>query len=208
MQNVIRTRLLTIAFYIKNRRKMKLQTIVLLLALAILQACNSGTNTDHATEMANHTDVELNTPEEVKAEKAATPDAFDATFTDGMTETVYQYYLKLQMALVNSDTDDAKSAASNLAEALGNDKPELHDLAQEVAAAEDLTGVRSTFAALTTGLEPLFTNGITDGVIYKQHCPMAFDGAGGDWFSDVSDIRNPYYGDKMLKCGKVVAEIK
>ena len=138
MQNVIRTRLLTIAFYIKNRRKMKLQTIVLLLALAILQACNSGTNTDHATEMANHTDVELNTPEEVKTEKAATPDAFDATFTDGMTATVYQYYLKLQMALVNSDADDAKSAASNLAEALGDDKPALHDLAQEVAAAEDL----------------------------------------------------------------------
>lgn len=187
---------------------MKLQTILLLLALAILQACNSGTNTDHATEMANHTDVELNIPEEVKAEKAATPDAFDATFADGITATIYQYYLKLQMALVNSDADDATSAAGNLAEAFGNDKPALRDLAQKVADAEDLEGVRSTFAELTTGLEPLFTDGITDGVIYKQHCPMAFDGAGGDWFSDVSDIRNPYYGDKMLKCGKVVAEIK
>jgi hypothetical protein len=187
---------------------MKLQIIALLLVLAFLQACNSGTKTDHSSEMANHPFLKPHTPEEVKAEKAATPDAIAATFTDGITATVYQYYLKLQMFLVNSDVGDAKSAAGNLAEAIGDDKPALRDLARKVAEADDLEGVRSTFAALTAGLEPLFTDGITDGVIYKQHCPMAFDGAGGNWFSDVSDIRNPYYGDKMLKCGKVVAEIK
>ena len=187
---------------------MKLQIIVLLLALAILQACNSGTKTDHASEMANHPFLKPHTPQEVKAEKAATPNAFDATFMDGMTAAVYQCYLRLQVALINSDADDAKSAAGNLAEALGDDEPALRDIAQKIVDAEDLETVRSTFTALTTGLEPLFTDGITDGVIYKQHCPMAFDGAGGDWFSDVSDIRNPYYGDKMLKCGKVVAEIK
>jgi len=159
-------------------------------------------------EADNHTDVELNTPEEVKEEKASTPDAFDATFADGITATVFQYYLKLQRALVNSDPDDAKSAAGNLAEALGDDKPVLRDRAQKVAEADGLEDIRSAFATLTTDLEPLLTNGITDGTIYKQYCPMAFDGAGGNWFSDASEIRNPYYGDKMLKCGKVVAEIK
>ena len=46
------------------------------------------------------------------------------------------------------------------------------------------------------------------GRIYQLHCPMAFDGAGADWFSEVSEVRNPYYGDKMLTCGKVVGELK
>lgn len=177
---------------------MKKYSILFLLAI-LFAACGGE---------GNKTKVELNTPEEVKAEKAAIPDAFDASFADGITATVYQYYLKLQMALVNSDADDAKSAAGNLAEAIGGDKPALRDLARKVEKADDLEGVRVHFAELTTGLEPLFIDGITDGVIYKQYCPMAFDGAGGNWFSDVSDIRNPYYGDKMLKCGKVVAEIK
>jgi len=156
----------------------------------------------------NHTEVELNTPEEVAATKAATPDSFDATFADGMTETVYQYYLKLRTALVNSDVDDATAAAANMAESLGDDRPDLRKLARQVAESDDLEAIRKSFSVLTTGLEPLFTEGITDGVMYKQHCPMAFDGIGAEWFSDVDQIRNPYFGDRMLKCGKVVAEIK
>ncbi|WP_020569034.1 DUF3347 domain-containing protein [Neolewinella persica] len=172
---------------------------IILFAATVFTACGGGDN---------HTDVSLNTPEEVKAEKAATPDAFDASFADGMTETVYQYYLKLRTALVNSNAGDATSAAANMAEALGDDRPDVRMKAQAVADAGDLEAIRTAFADLTTALEPLFTEGITDGVMYKQYCPMAFDGAGGNWFSDVSDIRNPYYGDKMLKCGKVVAEIK
>lgn len=167
-------------------------------AVLVLTACGGGDN---------HTEVEINTPAEVKAEVAATPDSFDATFTDGMTETVYQYYLKLRTALVNSDTNNAQSAAANLAEALGNDRPELRKLAENVAGADDLAAVRVAFSNLTTGLEPLFTNGLSDGTIYKQFCPMAFDGAGAEWFSDVDQIRNPYFGDRMLKCGKVVDEI-
>lgn len=39
--------------------------------------------------------------------------------------------------------------------------------------------------------------------IYQQFCPMAFDDKGAFWLSDKKEIRNPYFGDKMLKCGKV-----
>jgi len=39
--------------------------------------------------------------------------------------------------------------------------------------------------------------------VYKQYCPMAFDGKGAFWLSSSEEIRNPYYGDKMLKCGRV-----
>ena len=39
--------------------------------------------------------------------------------------------------------------------------------------------------------------------IYHQFCPMAFNDAGAYWLSRTSDIKNPYYGKKMLTCGEV-----
>lgn len=37
--------------------------------------------------------------------------------------------------------------------------------------------------------------------LFVQHCPMAFNNEGADWLSFDSQIMNPYFGDKMLKCG-------
>ena len=36
---------------------------------------------------------------------------------------------------------------------------------------------------------------------------MAFDNAGADWVSDEALIRNPYFGDLMMKCGYVAEEL-
>lgn len=44
--------------------------------------------------------------------------------------------------------------------------------------------------------------------IYVQHCPMADDNAGADWLSLDREIRNPYFGNKMLKCGSVTETIQ
>lgn len=40
--------------------------------------------------------------------------------------------------------------------------------------------------------------------VYQQYCPMKK----AYWLSDSEEIRNPYYGDDMLECGKVTATIK
>lgn len=39
------------------------------------------------------------------------------------------------------------------------------------------------------------------GTVYIQHCPMADDDQGANWLSVHPDIENPYFGEKMLKCG-------
>ncbi len=41
----------------------------------------------------------------------------------------------------------------------------------------------------------------------KWICPMAFDNKGADWLQMDEDIRNPYFGASMLKCGEVVEVI-
>jgi hypothetical protein len=44
--------------------------------------------------------------------------------------------------------------------------------------------------------------------VYYQFCPMAFDNKGAYWISKTEDVRNPYFGLKMLSCGEIVQEIK
>ena len=39
-------------------------------------------------------------------------------------------------------------------------------------------------------------------IVYHQFCPMAFNDAGAYWLSASPDIKNPYFGKKMLTCGE------
>ncbi len=39
--------------------------------------------------------------------------------------------------------------------------------------------------------------------IYQEFCPMAYNEKGAYWLSDESEIKNPYFGKKMLECGEV-----
>ena len=49
---------------------------------------------------------------------------------------------------------------------------------------------------------------IATGKLYYQYCPMAFNNKGAYWLSNEEAIRNPYFGDKMLKCGLVERDIE
>jgi Cu(I)/Ag(I) efflux system membrane fusion protein len=37
---------------------------------------------------------------------------------------------------------------------------------------------------------------------------MAFNDKGAYWLSNISKIKNPYYGKKMLTCGEVAQELR
>lgn len=39
--------------------------------------------------------------------------------------------------------------------------------------------------------------------LYQDYCPMANEGKGAIWISEVKEIKNPYYGSKMLSCGSI-----
>ena len=176
--------------------------IPLLFLVLTLTACGNG------SEATNATDVGIETPAEVRTAEAGTPDAFDASFADGMTGTVFQYYLKLRTALVASDPGAARDAAQNIRAAVGSELPDIGRAASAIAASSELAAQRAAFAELSEEIKPVLERGISQGTVYEQHCPMAFDGQGANWFSDAAEIRNPYFGDKMLTCGRVVAEIK
>ncbi|NNF18286.1 MAG: DUF3347 domain-containing protein [Flavobacteriaceae bacterium] len=153
-------------------------------------------------------EVELNSPAEVKKEEKMTADIADQEFVDGMTGKVWHNYLETKMALTRDDAEAAASAAGNMAEGFGEAKPELKALAERLEAAENIEEQVKVFSEITEKAGPLFAEALSGGTIYKQYCPMAFDNKGAYWYSDVPEIRNPYYGSKMLKCGKVTDTIK
>ncbi len=147
--------------------------------------------------------VEVNTPEEVKQEKQETVAIADASFTDGMVGKVFQNYLQLKAALVNSDAEGAKTAAKNMSESFDEERAAIKEIAQQLANTDDLEKQRQLFSEFAGQIEPLFTESISSGTFYKQFCPMAFDNQGAYWFSEIEEIKNPYYGEKMLTCGSV-----
>ncbi|CAH1002598.1 hypothetical protein LEM8419_03470 [Neolewinella maritima] len=175
---------------------------LLLLLPALLLACG-----DSTAQTENATSTGISTPEQMEQQQASAPANSDAEFADAMTDKVFQNYLHLRSALVRSDATEAASTAGNMAEGFGPERWDLKELAQRIADSDELEVQRGAFATLGTKVEELFTNGMTEGTIYKMHCPMAFDGAGADWFSEVAEVRNPFYGDKMLTCGKVTDTI-
>lgn len=166
----------------------------------LLAAC--GQEPDNATE------VGIDNPAEVEAMHEEMADGYDAVFVDAMTESIFQHYLRLRTALVESDGEEAVAAAKDLTEQLTDEQGQALTAARVITEADNLDAQRAAFADLSEELAPLFSRGIKSGTIYRQHCPMAFDGAGADWISDAKEIRNPYFGDKMLTCGSVVETIQ
>ncbi|MBD1260692.1 DUF3347 domain-containing protein [Maribacter polysiphoniae] len=130
-------------------------------------------------------------------------------FNDENIANVYEHYEHIKNDLVGSNPGDAQKGAVMLNEAL--EKVEGSEAAlsasQKIAATDDLERQRKAFSDLSNEMETLLKGRVTSGKIYKDFCPMALNG-GAYWLSAIKDIRNPYYGAKMLSCGKVTAIIE
>ena len=126
-------------------------------------------------------------------------------FTEEAIAEVYSLYVEVKEALVDTDASEAQKAAANLVSRIeeNHEGSELLEPAQKIAEAEDVNQQREAFSELTAAMQPVLKGALASGEIYKQYCPMAFEGKGDYWYSSSEEIRNPYFGDKMLKCGRV-----
>ncbi len=136
--------------------------------------------------------------------------AMNLEFKDQKMSPVYGHYNHVRMALVNSDAAEAQNGGKMLVEALqnANGSTEALEAAQKIAQADDLNVQRTAFSDLSDAMEGMMRGALSSGEVYKQFCPMAFEGKGGYWLASSKEIRNPYYGDKMLNCGSVKDTIK
>ncbi|RDC58512.1 DUF3347 domain-containing protein [Pedobacter chinensis] len=132
------------------------------------------------------------------------------TIKDEKKSNILKQYIDLKNALVSSDADAAQKSATVLETSLANYEgcEPTAEIAAKIASTSDLVTQRKNFTVLSADVIALLKNtDIEAGTIYVQHCPMANKGDGGDWLSTEKEIRNPYYGNEMLECGRVAEEI-
>ena len=75
----------------------------------------------------------------------------------------------------------------------------------ELISKSDIEQQRKNFEMLTQDMITMVSITGTENTLYQQFWPMYGDG--GAWLSMEKNIRNPYFGSKMMKCGEVQKEI-
>ena len=154
-------------------------------------------------------------PEVIEVETATTTVEYtagnsDVEFNNDNLAVVFRQYIQLKTALVNTDAEKAAQEASALRDIfvkmqMGED---VVSALQQMADSKDIEAQRTFFVKVTGDVEKLMEGALSAGTIYKQYCPMAFGNTGASWLSESKEIYNPYFGDKMLRCGRIQAEIK
>lgn len=186
---------------------------IIFITLSFL-SCNSGGS---AGESDNN--------EPVLEGTTSLPAGFSASFG-----TILESYYVLRDALVAGDLtaiDAAAAALTGASEALNLEElkpadPEnliiptartylsgIGSEAKGLTGEEEIESKRRAFQMITANLYDLSRTVRYDGgKVYVLHCPMAFNNAGADWLSATTDIKNPYFGNKMLKCGFVKDSVR
>ncbi|WP_025740253.1 DUF3347 domain-containing protein [Aquimarina pacifica] len=127
-------------------------------------------------------------------------------FKDEETKKLFQSYIEIKEALVAGDSKKVTSGALILGEQTKNEI--LVEALGAIIKTDNIETQRNSFAKVTEQVEGMVKGALVSGEIYKQYCPMAFNNEGGSWLSIEKEIKNPYFGDRMLKCGKVTETIK
>ena len=99
--------------------------------------------------------------------------------------------------------DDLKADKSIIEMAKGY-KESISSEAAALQGENDIESKRKSFQVISDNLYDLVRTVRFDKLkLYHQFCPMAFNDQGAYWLSPNSDIKNPYFGKKMLTCGEV-----
>lgn len=196
-------------------------------AYALLSNCSGGKKED-ATEI--HDDHEHEPGEKDHASASTATEAnepqfqVDAAFQQQLA-SVFTEYLSLKDAFVSSDVSKVKSEASSVVQALEKVDVKLLSGAahndwmtylspmqtslKEIQSSGDIEAQRKAFSTLSDNLyKSIKAYGLGGKEAFYEYCPMAFNNEGAYWLSDQAQIRNPYFGEKMLTCGEVKEKLK
>lgn len=131
---------------------------------------------------------------------------------------MFRAYEKISKAMIASDPSTVPDAVAATSQALGKVDgsllsgemrahwaemhQELRKSLKALRGTRDIEKQRGFYSGISNTLyEALKHFGVEGDAVYRQFCPMAFDDQGAYWLSSQKEIRNPYFGQKMIKCG-------
>ncbi len=159
--------------------------------------------------------------EETKKNEPLAQSQNSTDFNDKFTSLLNSYYRLKDAFVASNDTLAASQAKALIASADNLNLQEvkadssivemakqyigsISSEAKALVAEQNLDAKRKSFQMISDNMYDLVrTVHFDKETIYHQFCPMAFNDAGAYWLSRTTDIKNPYFGKKMLTCGEV-----
>lgn len=201
-----------------------MKNIILGFAIAsiTLAACNSSNNknTDDTQTMHN---IDTSKSTTATAMQDTTSTKTPLSFPE---KEIIAGYLQLKNALAKDNAKEAAASGNAIVatlakvdmNSLSSDQMKTYmDIADDLKEhAEHIGGnagkiehQREHFMMMSKDIADLVkTFGNGGQTLYKDFCPMANEGKGAIWVSEVKEIKNPYLGSKMPDCGSVKETIK
>jgi len=193
-------------------KKLKMTVGILVMTLTLTAiSCKDGKKDEPAAPMSNEMYQE------------SVDDKDDMAMSDNQdakAEAILKDYFNLKDALVGDDNDKAKELGATLASTFGNfdassysdsEQQELKDIMEDATehaehiSESDIAHQREHFKIISKDVTDMVAITGTENTLYQLFCPM-YDG-GSNWLSMSKDVKNPYYGSKMLTCGEMQKEI-
>ncbi|GHG61729.1 hypothetical protein GCM10010919_06490 [Alishewanella longhuensis] len=123
-------------------------------------------------------------------------------------QQAYAGLIQDDLALWQQGTLAMQQAVSNIAwpERFPRIVLALQAGADEINSITDLEEARALFYRHNLGLLRFAELGVLAQGWYEAYCPMARSGEGASWLQSDSELRNPYFGAMMLRCGDMVRQ--
>ncbi len=196
-------------------------------AAAQLAGKPSMMNPEGGAVMTGHNHGAADMSEGEEQEEASLPSGdveTDPEFTAQLTE-VYNAYLLMKDAFVATDAEKVKEEAEKVRGKLDRVDMSLlqgdahmlwmyhleilNDNIDLIAGSGNIEEQRAAFIDFNRAFyKSVSTYGLNKEEVYYQYCPMADNDRGAYWLSQTEEIRNPYFGDVMLKCGETREVLK
>ena len=159
--------------------------------------------------------------EEIKKDEPLAQSQNSSDFNDKFAALLRNYYHLKDAFVVSNDTMAASAAKvlmgsadslnlkevkadSSIVEMANQYAGSISAEAKALIAEPNLEAKRKSFQMISDNMYDLVrTVHFDKETVYHQFCPMAFNDAGAYWLSPTADIKNPYFGKKMLTCGEV-----
>jgi len=212
---------------------MKKSIYVIALSVLFLSACKNDKNPAESkdaptqemhmeeTDAHNHGDHDHDAS---KSESSLKEDRGITATTEKSSaiSAIIDGYLQIKNALVADNKDATAEAGSVLLTAFSNfdmiqlteaqhkEYMEIVENAKEHAehiVKSPIDHQREHFEELSIDINDLIALLGTNKTLYQTFCPMYNNGKGAIWLSEFEEIKNPFFGSEMLKCGKVQKKI-
>jgi len=207
-----------------NKLKTNLRVLAIVLVSLTIMSCKDSKK-EHNNNDGHHSEVkkEIHTKmNHDSTSKKGTEAKVVNHQKNTATSPIINGYIQIKNGLVADDKDAAAKGGTALLTAFakfdmstlsGQTHKEYMEIIESAKEQSEhivkspIDHQREHFEVLSADISDLITLLGTEKTLYQDFCPMANNNKGAYWLSEVENIKNPYFGAKMMKCGSVKKQI-